>query len=61
MPGWLRVYADHSPVTVTVNALRDAFDRGEFGSAAAQSLAWSVGILVVFAPLATMLYARRST
>lgn len=60
MPGWLRVYADHSPVTVTVNALRDAFERGEFGSAAGRSLIWSIGILVVFAPLATMLYARRS-
>jgi ABC transporter DrrB family efflux protein len=60
MPGWLQAYADHSPVTVTVNALRAAFERGEFGSAAVQSLAWSVGILVVFAPLATMIYGRRN-
>ncbi|MER7004784.1 ABC transporter permease [Dactylosporangium sp. NPDC000555] len=60
MPGWLRVYADHSPVTVTVNALRDAFERGQFGSAAWQSLIWSVCLLAVFAPLATTLYARRS-
>lgn len=61
MPGWLQAYADHSPVTVTVNALRDCFDRGELGSAAWQSVAWSVGILVVFAPLATRLYCRRSS
>src|SRR5262245_7264507 len=60
MPGWLQAYASHSPVTVTVDALRAGFERGEFGSAAWQSLAWSVGILVVFAPLATLIYARRS-
>lgn len=60
MPGWLRVYADHSPVTVTVNALRDLFERGDFGSAAVRSLAWSVGILLVFVPLATMIYGRRN-
>jgi ABC transporter DrrB family efflux protein len=60
MPGWLQVYADHSPVTVTVDALRAAFERGEFGSAAWQSLAWSAGILLVFAPLATMIYRRRN-
>ncbi|HEU5109516.1 MAG TPA: ABC transporter permease, partial [Micromonosporaceae bacterium] len=60
MPGWLQVYADHSPVTVTVDALRAAFDRGEFGSSAWQSLAWSIGLLVVFAPLATWIYGKRN-
>lgn len=60
MPGWLQVYADHSPVTVTVNALRDCFMHGTFGSDGVQSLLWSAGILIVFAPLATVLYKRRS-
>lgn len=60
MPGWLQAYADHSPVTVTVDALRMAFEHGRFGSSAWQSLAWSGGILLVFAPLATKLYIRRS-
>lgn len=59
MPGWLQAYANHSPVTVTVNALRECFERGTFGSAAAQSVLWSVGIFIVFAPLATMLYSKR--
>ena len=60
MPGWLQAYANYSPVTVTVDALRGAFGSGELGAAAWQSLAWSIGLLVIFAPLATMIYRRRN-
>ncbi|MCP3820209.1 ABC transporter permease [Streptomyces sp. A3M-1-3] len=60
MPGWLRVYADHSPMTAAVNALRALFSGGPVGSYVLQTLAWSIGLIAVFAPLAVRKYASRS-
>jgi len=60
MPGWLQAYAKHSPVTVMVDTLRAWFDGRPAGSSAWQSLAWSIGLIVVFAPIAVARYRRRS-
>jgi ABC-2 type transport system permease protein len=61
MPGWLQPWADHQPVSVTANAVRYLM-LGETPQGGPsdlwQSLAWIVGILVLFAPLAVRRYRR---
>ncbi len=61
MPGWLRAFAENQPMTQMVNALRALVLGQSPGSAAWQALAWSLGILLVFFPLAVSLYQRRTT
>jgi ABC-2 type transport system permease protein len=54
MPPWLRTFADGQPVTKVVNALRALMEgTGSAGRPALYALAWSVGILIVAASLAT--------
>jgi ABC-2 type transport system permease protein/oleandomycin transport system permease protein len=57
MPGWLQVYAAHSPVTVTVDTVRALFAGTPVGSAGWQALAWCIGIMVVFVPWAVAKYS----
>ena len=65
MPGWLRAFADNQPVTVTVDALRGLI-LGEGAllpgnsteGQVALSILYSVGILLVFVPLAVRVYRR---
>jgi ABC transporter DrrB family efflux protein len=58
MPGWLQVWANHQPVSVTASAVRALVVGGPTASLVWQSLAWCVGILAVFAPLAVRRYRR---
>jgi ABC transporter DrrB family efflux protein len=58
MPGWLQVFANHQPVTAAVNATRALMLGGPTSTYVLQSLAWSVGIVAVFAPLAIRRYRR---
>jgi ABC-2 type transport system permease protein len=58
MPGWLQVFADHQPVTITVDAARDLVLGRPVGWGVAGSIAWSLGILAVFGPLAVRRYRR---
>src|SRR6266545_8239668 len=58
MPNWLQPFANHQPVSVTVNAVRALVIGGPTTSFVLQSLAWDVGILVVFAPIAVWRYRR---
>lgn len=60
MPSWLQVYANHSPMTSMVNALRGLFNGAAVGSDVALTLAWSAGILLIFAPLAVRRYRSQS-
>jgi ABC-2 type transport system permease protein len=59
MPEWLQPWAEHQPVSVTANAVR-YLALGEQGTVADvwQSIAWCVGILLVFAPIAVRRYRR---
>ena len=65
LPDWLRVFADHQPVTRTANAVRGLI-LGEGALAAGHTVAgevagallWALGIIVVSAPLAVRLYRR---
>jgi ABC-2 type transport system permease protein/oleandomycin transport system permease protein len=58
MPGPLRVYADHQPVTATVNAVRALVLGGPTVDKVLAALAWIVGITVVFAALSVRRYRR---
>jgi ABC transporter DrrB family efflux protein len=58
MPGWLQVFAEHQPVSVTASAVRALVLGGPTASLVWQAVAWSVGILTVFGPLAVARYRR---
>jgi len=58
MPGWLQLWAEHQPVSVTASAVRALILSGPATSDVLQSLAWSAGILLVFVPLAVWRYQR---
>jgi ABC-2 type transport system permease protein len=68
MPGWLQPVAEHQPLTAMTNAVRslvlgDPAAAGLSGSTAhwvLLSLAWSAGLVAVFAPLAVARYRRSS-
>jgi ABC transporter DrrB family efflux protein len=69
MPGWLEWFADHQPVSAVINACRqlvlggriegDRYVEGVDWSDVGLALAWTVGITVVFAPLAVRAYRRK--
>jgi ABC-2 type transport system permease protein/oleandomycin transport system permease protein len=58
MPSWLQPFAEHQPVSVTAEAVRALVIGGPTTSYVLQSLAWCVGILLVFAPIAVRRYRR---
>ncbi|MGE3619349.1 MAG: ABC transporter permease [Acidimicrobiia bacterium] len=53
MPSWLQPLARNNPFTVVTNASRALYNGLPVGSDAWVSLAWAVGIIVVFALLAS--------
>lgn len=60
MPTWLRTFAEHQPVSLIVNAVRGLLLNHPDASTIWQAIAWCVGILVVFIPLAVWAYGRRT-
>ena len=66
MPDWLRVFADNQPITVVANAVRSLMIPEEAlgflgldqGQLVLQSLAWIVGIVVVFGYVSVRQYKR---
>jgi len=58
MPGWLQPIAEHNPFTYMVNAARALFLGIPAGNDVWLALAWTVGIIVVFAPLSAWRYRR---
>jgi len=60
LPGPLRAYADHQPLTATVNSIRSLLLGGPAASHALVAIIWCVGIVAVFAPLAVLRYRRAS-
>jgi ABC-2 type transport system permease protein len=59
MPGPVRAFAEHQPVTSIVNAIRDLFTQQPVGTDIWTALAWCVGILVVAYVFANIVYRRR--
>jgi len=58
LPGPLRAYADHQPLTAAVNAIRPLLLGGPTASHAIAAIIWCAGIAAVFAPLAVLRYRR---
>jgi ABC-2 type transport system permease protein len=61
MPGPVRAFAEHQPVTSIVNTIRDLFTQQPVGTTIWIALAWCVGILIVAYTLAMAAYRRRIT
>jgi len=59
MPGPVRAFAEHQPVTSIVDAIRDLFSRQPVGSAIWIALDWCGGILAVAYLFANLSYRRR--
>jgi ABC transporter DrrB family efflux protein len=58
MPAPLRAYANHQPVSATVNAVRALLLGGPTLSKVLVAIAWAVGIVLVFAPFAVRRYRK---
>jgi ABC-2 type transport system permease protein/oleandomycin transport system permease protein len=58
LPDPLRAYADHQPLTATVNAVRPLLLGQPAGSHVIAAIIWCAGIVAVFAPLAILRYRR---
>jgi ABC transporter DrrB family efflux protein len=60
MSGIVRAFAEHNPITYTVNVMRALALGTPVGDNIWYSLAWIVGILVVFIPLAVSRYRKNT-
>jgi ABC transporter DrrB family efflux protein len=58
MPGWLQAWARNQPVSATASAVRALTIGGPTTAEVLEAVAWCVGILVIFAPIAVRLYRR---
>jgi ABC-2 type transport system permease protein len=59
MPGPVRAFAEHQPVTAIVNAIRSLFTEQPVGTDIWVALAWCAGLLVVAYFFATVTYRRK--
>jgi len=60
MPAALEAFAKVNPFTITVDAMRSLFVGTPAGDSVWQATAWSVGLILVFAPAAVLKYRRVS-
>ena len=58
MPGWLQAFARNQPVSVVIDACRDLMVGGPIPGSTWKAVAWTVGMLAVFFPLAVRGYRR---
>jgi oleandomycin transport system permease protein len=58
LPGWLQAWVKVNPVTALASAARGLALGGPVATAAWHSVAWSIAITAVFAPLAVRRYRR---
>ncbi len=59
MPGWLQAVADVNPFTIVTNAVRSLYNGQDPGLDLWYSIAWAVGITLVFAALSARKFAAR--
>ena len=58
MPDWLQAFADINPFTIVVNAVRALWLDAPADNYVWGALAWTLGMIAVFAPLAVRAYRR---
>jgi ABC transporter DrrB family efflux protein len=58
MPGWLQAFADHQPVSITIEAARRLVLDQPVEQYVWGTIAWSVALVAVFGPLAVRQYRR---
>jgi ABC transporter DrrB family efflux protein len=58
MPDWLQAFAEVNPFTVVVDAMRALFVDAPAGDSVWGAVAWSLGLIAVFAPLSVSRYRR---
>lgn len=58
MPAWLQAFAQHTPMTATVDVVRHLIAGQPVGGELAVAAAWIGGIIVVSAAAANLIYAR---
>jgi ABC transporter DrrB family efflux protein len=61
MPDWLKAFADVNPITVMVDAIRALWLGAPAGNSIIGAVAWTVGFIAVFAPIAILRYRRVSS
>lgn len=61
MPDWLQSFAEVNPFTVVVDAVRHLWLGAPAGNNVWGAVAWTIGFIVVFAPIAIMRYRRVSS
>ena len=59
MPGPVRAFAEHQPVTPIVNTIRDLYTQQPISTGIWIALAWCVGVLIVAYALAMAIYHRK--
>jgi ABC-2 type transport system permease protein/oleandomycin transport system permease protein len=60
MPSWLQGFATYQPVSVTVSACRALMLGGPTSKWVIQTLAWTIGFLILLIPLAVRRYRNRT-
>ena len=61
MPGWLRPFVEHQPVSLLINAIRGLVLNHPDATATWQAIVWCVDLLMLFIPLAVWAYERRTS
>jgi ABC-2 type transport system permease protein len=61
MPDWLQAFAEVNPITVMVDAIRALWLGAPAGNSIVGALAWTLGFIAVFAPIAILRYRRVSS
>ncbi len=61
MPKYLKMFAEHQPITQVVNAVRSLMLNVSVGSYGWKAVAWSLGILVISVPVASILFRNKNS
>ena len=61
MPGWLEAFTENQPLTLVINTVRAWMLGRDAGSDAVGAFIWSIGLLVLFFPIALYMYRKRTT
>lgn len=60
LPGWMQAFVKGNPMTFLTDAERGLLVGGPVAVPAVRALLWSLGLFVVFAPIAVAVYRRRT-